>query len=483
MGLASDAGRSLALPHGAPQRQRPGILLGQAQPFWLVELKSWLWCSFLVVSYFVVGILFYSHVETKLCESEEALASPDYDAELCVEPWTSVDSLYFAMVSMSTVGYGDFAPASPMSRAFTLFYIVYGITVPFASLASQLATVMDKLEHRFLRFLEGGRFTNLRGWTKSYDVGEDFRPGSLAVPDGDTVEEKEPPHAFVFYACNLFIPILLFTTWQLLCATVFVALQDMSFLLALYHCVVTATTVGYGDIPIAKDSRFFAVVHVAVSVALLGSCVAEIPTLMDIRRVQTRQSAILKRKLDADMILALDRNGDGVDKLEFCIGILIEIGAELAGLPLEWEDIAPFIKQFEDFDVDHSGHLSKEDLVEMADALKESHVNIAHLKRAASTMSRFRTEGSQGGSSEDILTSQDMAAMIATTSTSSSASRRSPRQGLRRPRKQEKVDRDPIVEETQASVSPRLLLSEQEKLALDSGQDISSCVMPAPLAS
>eukprot|EP00439_Symbiodinium_sp_Y106_P004391 s1312_g1.t1 len=195
MGLQADAGRSLAVPHGAPQRLRKGILFGEAQPAWLVELKSWLWCLFFIVSYFAVGILFYSHVETKSCESQEALASQDYDAETCVESWTSVDSLYFAMVSMSTVGYGDFAPATPLSRTFTLFYIIYGIMVPFSSLASQLATVMDKLEMKFLKCLEGvSRSKNLRGWTKSSEISEDYRPGNamdgLAAPGTGTRDSK-----------------------------------------------------------------------------------------------------------------------------------------------------------------------------------------------------------------------------------------------------------------------------------------------------
>ncbi|OLQ13733.1 hypothetical protein AK812_SmicGene2214 [Symbiodinium microadriaticum] len=119
-------------------------------------------------------------------------------------------------------------------------------------------TVMDKLEMKFLRCLEGvSRSKNLRGWTKSSEISE------------ADIRDVRPPHAAIFYAAvNLFIPVLLFTTWQLLCAAVFVTLQEMDFTLALssalYHCVVTATTVGYGDIAIAQDSRLWAVVHVAV---------------------------------------------------------------------------------------------------------------------------------------------------------------------------------------------------------------------------
>eukprot|EP00439_Symbiodinium_sp_Y106_P029792 s4515_g3.t1 len=200
---------------------------------------------------------------------------------------------------------------------------------------------------------------------------------------------------------------------------------------------------------------------------------------MDIRRVQTTQAAILNRKLDADMILALDRNGDGVDKLEFCMGILMEIGAELAGLPLEWEDIAPFIKQFEDFDVDGSGHLSKEDLNDMAESLKEQTVQFGHMKRAAS-VARFRTEGSASGS--EGITSQDFMTSMTSSASNSSKKKWKPKKAP------SSVERDPIVEEIPASHPPRLLLEapsaaaadKQEKLALDGGQEKSSSVIPHP---
>ena len=47
------------------------------------------------------------------------------------------------------MGYGDLHPSTPASRAFTLFFIIYGIVVPFASLASLLATIMDRAGSRF----------------------------------------------------------------------------------------------------------------------------------------------------------------------------------------------------------------------------------------------------------------------------------------------------------------------------------------------
>lgn len=210
------------------------------------------------------------------------------------------------------------------------------------------------------------------------------------------------PGGIIFWVSNMFVPVMMFTTWQLFCACIFMVLQDLPFPLSLYHCVVTATTVGYGDVPVMEESRPFAVIHIGVGVALLGACIAEVPALFDIRSVQIRQLEILQRVLDVEMIKQMDRDGNGVDKLEFCIGILIEIGAELAGLPLQWEDVVPFIKQFEAFDVDKSGHLSTEDLELMASTMKANRSDLRKQLSQQMSMRWHHREVSPGeGSSQD----------------------------------------------------------------------------------
>lgn len=44
-----------------------------------------------------------------------------------VEGWSWLDSLYFSLITLATVGYGDFAPQTPAGKVFTMIYIIVGI--------------------------------------------------------------------------------------------------------------------------------------------------------------------------------------------------------------------------------------------------------------------------------------------------------------------------------------------------------------------
>lgn len=46
-----------------------------------------------------------------------------------LEGWTWVDSLYFSVVAVTTVGFGDLAPSTDPSKLFTVGYVLVGIGI------------------------------------------------------------------------------------------------------------------------------------------------------------------------------------------------------------------------------------------------------------------------------------------------------------------------------------------------------------------
>jgi voltage-gated potassium channel len=60
-----------------------------------------------------------------------------------VEGWSWLDSLYFCVITLATVGYGDFSPQTPLGKIFTMVYIFTGIgllVAVFTRLAEALLT-------------------------------------------------------------------------------------------------------------------------------------------------------------------------------------------------------------------------------------------------------------------------------------------------------------------------------------------------------
>ena len=49
-----------------------------------------------------------------------------------LEGWSYLDALYFCVVSLATVGYGDLTPTTPLAKVFTIIYLINGIGILLA---------------------------------------------------------------------------------------------------------------------------------------------------------------------------------------------------------------------------------------------------------------------------------------------------------------------------------------------------------------
>lgn len=64
------------------------------------------------------------------------------------EGWSYLDSLYFSVTTLATVGYGDLHPTTPGSKIFTIFYILFGVGIGFFILGTIAKSIMDSREKR-----------------------------------------------------------------------------------------------------------------------------------------------------------------------------------------------------------------------------------------------------------------------------------------------------------------------------------------------
>lgn len=57
-----------------------------------------------------------------------------------LEGWSVIDSLYFSVVTLATVGFGDLHPTTDLAKLFTVVYILAGLGI-LAGFVSELAKV------------------------------------------------------------------------------------------------------------------------------------------------------------------------------------------------------------------------------------------------------------------------------------------------------------------------------------------------------
>jgi voltage-gated potassium channel len=56
-----------------------------------------------------------------------------------VEHWKILDSFYFCVITLSTIGYGDFTPHTDLGKIFTTFYVFIGVGT-LVTFITQIAT-------------------------------------------------------------------------------------------------------------------------------------------------------------------------------------------------------------------------------------------------------------------------------------------------------------------------------------------------------
>ncbi|KAF3644115.1 Two-pore potassium channel 3 [Capsicum annuum] len=247
-----------------------------------------------------------------------------------------VDALYFCIVTMCTIGYGDITPDSTVTKLFSILFVLVGFGFIDILLSGMVSYVLDLQENYLLRGIKSGTSHDAR----SYII--DVKKGRMRI------------RMKVALALGVVV----------LCIGIGVAVmhfvEKLGWVDAFYLSVMSVTTVGYGDRAFqSMTGRIFASIWLLVSTL----AVARAFLYLAEARVDKRHRRMAKWVLDQDMTVAqflaadLDNNGF-VSKSEYVIYKLKEMGK------ITEKDVLQICKQFERLDSGNCGRITLGDLME-----------------------------------------------------------------------------------------------------------------------
>ena len=149
--------------------------------------------------------------------------------------WTPLEAIYFAAVTMSTVGYGDYSPSQDTigGMPVTVLFIFIGFIFVFAEISGLVTMLVTPI------------FVGVRDLLERL-----FPPQSIDL-DGDGGSDfKVPRRPVIYYGSNLIAPVFVIVGGQFFWAWAYDKCEGWGYGVAFYHCMTTATTVGYGDVRI-----------------------------------------------------------------------------------------------------------------------------------------------------------------------------------------------------------------------------------------
>lgn len=298
--------------------------------------------------------------------------------------WSILDSVYFAVVTFSTVGYGDEVPTTHASMIFTCFYALSGVAIlgiALGILGSNLVDAQEAMANKaenLLKYQVLSVFdTKKTSQVKSReDILYEEEHGGRSKPSDDDDEEemlRQPSFFRSTLSClKSFLPLL----GVMLGMAYWIGNRaGWSLLEITYFLIVTATTVGYGDFtPKSDEEKMIALLFIPVAVGAMGVWLGGVANIIvESRSARYRRNMGMKELTQHDLDI-MDRDGDGaVTRAEFLEFMLVAMNK------IDQTLVDELRQHFDRLDADGTGELTKNDLIEVARAKLKSPVHKLHL--------------------------------------------------------------------------------------------------------
>ncbi|AEE82083.1 putative potassium channel [Arabidopsis thaliana] len=283
---------------------------------------------FLLIVYLTLGVSIYSF---------------NRDHYSGIETHPVVDALYFCIVTMCTIGYGDIAPLTPWTKIFAVVFVLFGFGFLDILLSGVVNYVLDLQESMILTGIQTRQHHqhhhHHRFSAKDYII--DFEKGRMRIR----------------------MKVCLALCVVVLCigvgALVLHFVEELGFVDSVYLSVMSVTTVGYGDRAFKTlQGRLFAAVWLLVSTLAVARAFLYLAEARIDRRHRKAVKLALNREITVDDLLKADTYQHGfISKSEYIVLKLKEMGK------ITQKDIDQVVIQFEKLDPNQIGKITLPDLL------------------------------------------------------------------------------------------------------------------------
>ncbi|XP_057441332.1 two-pore potassium channel 3-like isoform X2 [Lotus japonicus] len=248
-----------------------------------------------------------------------------------------VDAVYFTVVTLCTIGYGDIVPDSIFTKIFTCGFILVGFGIIGFLLNELVVYICDTNEAFLLSMMDENRYKKI---LSTYMVDEE--KGRMRI------RTKVCLALAVVIGC---VAIGTVTSHFL---------EDLDWADSFYLSVTSVTTVGYGDYSFKTVAgRCFASLWLLVSTLAVARAFLYLTDYNMHKRNREMAKWILQKKITLSDLAAADLDNDGsISKSEFLIYKLKQMGK------ITEIDILQISKQFDSLDPGMYGKITLADLME-----------------------------------------------------------------------------------------------------------------------
>jgi hypothetical protein len=244
-----------------------------------------------------------------------------------LEGFSYRDSFYFCVTTFTTVGYGDLFPVNPWAKVFNIFFIIFGLSIVAASVATLVAWADDRSHH--------------------HDSLHKVRQTRREMVQGVTWSLVRHLLSLVF-----FLTIGAVWYWKV---------EGGTPLDSFYWATITSSAVGYGVMPMSDATRTFNCFYMLLAVLSFAFCLGKIVQLISAVEVEKRIALFASQPLSAGLIKEInDHNGvsDGaIDHYEFMMYMLTNMGK------ISHAEVEEVEALFRKYDIDGNGMIDVNDLL------------------------------------------------------------------------------------------------------------------------